>query len=363
MKLHLVALALGSFSTLGFAHSRSDDGAAEEGWLDLDTKLGAMTESVLPDGMEADVHLLLRSFYSYSDDAALGASSEDAISGVTLVDAGVALDVSRGRTEGRVSFDLANGTGLLEDAWVRWRKSERFVLRAGNFRPRVLFSNSVDPELLLFQDRTYLGSTFDYFDKGVELSGHYDQFDWWFAINNGPSGAGSDHTYVLRGEWAHYDAAWELQEGARNAPNHLRVLMGMVFAKESYTPGSHDADWWGMDMALTFGPYAFHTEWMKLGDGSESMTRGTGVPPLTLAGDSSPWDMTLSRMYGPEWQAALRRQIVDDSFDVVSTGLALHYYPEQGPVGYVIEAVYHDADSGGPEGTFFRAGINVGRTR
>ncbi|MEW6074629.1 MAG: hypothetical protein AB1726_18805, partial [Planctomycetota bacterium] len=332
------------------------------GWLDLDARIETLAGSLLPAGGEVEASVLLRAFYTISEDTVGGATANESVSGVELADTDLAFDVARGSTAGRISFDLAAETDRLEDGYIRWETDRGYFVRLGSFKPRYLFSSTVDPELLLFPDRTFLGARFDDWDLGVELSRHYDQFDWWMAIMNGLSGTGADHLYMVRGEWAGYDAAWKPQEGARGAPQHLRTLLGATYVKESHTPGFGDMDAFGFDLALTYGPYALHTEIALLDDGAGGPVLGDGAPAVTLVGDSSPYAVTWSRMYGEEWQAALRYQKVDDGDRTRGYGFALHHYPETGPFGIVAEVLYVDSDAA-PEGAIFRLGLNAGRTR
>lgn len=333
----------------------------EDAWLDLDSELGTLAGFLEPGDAMVQTSVLLRAFYNYSDDLLAGAE-DDSISGVRLVDADVAFDIGSGDTAARISFDLDSSEGMLEDGWVRWTKEEWLVFKVGHLKPRALYSSEADPEFLLFHDRTFLGGSFDLWDLGFEVSGHYDWFDWFATVSNGVTGVTNQHLYVLRGEASFYDMAFPPAEGARGAPRHRRVMLGATYFRESYSPGAEEADGFATDMLLTYGPWGWHYEYASLDSGwDDRPIYGVGAAPLLLRGGKSPWSTTLSRMYGPEWEAAFRWQDIADRTQATMGGFALRYYPHEGPLSYVAEV--SDTESDGEHNWTFRVGINVGRSR
>jgi hypothetical protein len=335
--------------------------ATETAWLDLDSELGTLAGSLLPGDAVVQANVLIRAFYNFSEDL-IGGADEDSVSGMRLVDADFAFDIGNGATSARVSFDLDSSEGLLEDGWVEYRRSEFLRFKVGHLKPRVLFSSEADPELLLFHDRTFLGGSFDHWEMGLEVSGHYDWFDWFATVSNGVTGITNQHLYTMRGECSFYDSAWRPQEGARGAPRHRRVLLGASYFRESYSPGTEEADGFATDMLMTYGPWGLHWEYASLDSGwDERPIYGTGAAPIELRGGKSPFSATLSRMFGPEWEAALRVQNANDRDDTTFGGLAVRYYPFEGPLSYVTEI--SDTESDDIHGWIFRVGINVGSSR
>ena len=232
--------------------------ARQASWSELDASIAALATDPGEDPFTWG--LLVRAFYTFSAKEA-GAGTND-VSGTVLEDADLWLGTDLGELDLRVSADLDEGDLRLEDAHGHWRGFGWLGLTAGQFKPRVARSASLPDDGLLFRERTFLGAAFDAWDDGLELGGHYDQFDYWLAVTNGANGEESDHFWSTRAEWAVYDEAFDEREGAYGAPNHLRVLLGAMYF-EDVALSSSDAGGWGGDLALTFGPYAFHAEWAE----------------------------------------------------------------------------------------------------
>jgi hypothetical protein len=303
---------------------------------------------------------LVRSYYTVSP-AEAGAGAED-LSGHVFEDAALHFSGGAGGLSWRLGAEFADGGGRIEDAYAAWRGPGETQLTLGQFRPRVLRSASLPEETLLFRERTFLGAAFDAFDDGLELAGHYDQFDGWFALTDSGNGSDSDHFWSLRGEWALYDDAWEDAEGARRAPNHLRVLLG-AFLFEDVAASAADGGGHGLDVALTFGPYALHGEWADL---EQDFARPCDVfnGHLVLLGDGDPVALTAARRLGEEFEAALRFQRAEDGDDTQSFGVGASWAPVSGAARFALDAASVEADS--RDFTLVSVGIvlgSSGRTR
>ena len=314
MCLPLLLLALGG------------DGAERTSpWLELDRAIQGLAldadESPLSWGG------LVRVFYSASPEEATAGSAE--ASGIFFEDVDLYF-AHRGPVIGwRISADfdaaLDEGSATLEDAHGIWRRGELVALTLGQFKPHVLRSGSIPADGLLFRDRTFLGAAFDQWDDGVGLEGTYDQFQWWLAVTDGENGQDADHFWSARGEWALFDAPWEDIEGARNAPNHLRVVLGGALFSD-VSQSSSDGGGFGLDLACTFGPYSLHGEWAKLDD---EFTRTIDVfNGYTLAiGDGKPLSGTLSCVLSPRSELALRFQQADDADETFAAGACATWSP------------------------------------
>lgn len=293
---------------------------------------------------------LVRAFGTRSHAESTG--GEEA-AGFVLEDVDVHLAGGAEALSWRVSFDLADGDAALEDAHGRWSPAVGWELVVGQFKPRVARSASVVPEGLLFRDRTFLGATFDVWDAGVEIGRHYDQFDFWLALTDAEDGALQEDFWSFRVEWALYDAAFEDVEGARGAPNHLRVLLG-GFLFDDTALASSGAGGVGLDLAFQLGPWAFLGEWASLGD---SFVRDVDVRDGTVVsmGDGNPWAVVVSRRCG-DWESAARFERADDTDDTSALGLVTSW--GRGTARWSLEVERVEADPG--DDTRVSLGVRMG---
>lgn len=334
--------------------------ASDEQWLALDRELETLASALSGEAGPVRYGGLVRAFYGYSENQ-FDAVGTGELSGFTLNDVDVFTEASFGDFSVRASFDAGGGEAELEDGYavLPWGDASR--LRIGRFKPHVLRSASIDPENLLFKERTFLGSAFDRWDLGAEFFGEYDDFSYWFSATNGASGQGADHFYAARLEWLFYDPGLPLAEGARDRQDLLRMVAGATIFAESFTPGTHDNDGWGLDGALALGPWAFHVEWLSLDTGFEG-TQGEGRErPIVFAGNSSPIALTFSCRFDEHWQGALRMDRADNDDDTEKRALALQYLPDERAVTWIFEAV--DLQSDGEDGLVLHAGIAIGASR
>jgi hypothetical protein len=324
----------------------------------LATSGGGVEEPALPPAAEDPGFgwgVLVRAYYAWAGEEL--ADSPGDVSGFDLEDADLFVAGRAEDAEWRVSADAGDGSLELEDAYARWRFDEAFALAAGQLKPRVVRSGSIPPERLAFRERTFLGAAFDAWDDGFEVGGHYDQFDYWLTVTDGANGSESDHFWSARGEWALYDAAFDDVEGVGDAPNHLRVLLG-AFTFEDVAQSSSDAGGYGADLALTFGPWAFHGEWASLG---ESFQRDADVleGALVTMGDGDPLSFTLSHRVGDLGELAVRWQRADDLDDHSSVGAAWRAHGGGWPLdGLGAEVSQIDGD--GLDETLVSVGIALG---
>jgi hypothetical protein len=341
-------------SALSFAGEDKEAAHAADPWAELDRAVAALAAA--PESGPFSRGVLLRAFYTASADEAKAVSDDASVSGFTFEDVDVHFAYREGDIAWRVSADLDQGDLQLEDAYASWQHCDWLTLSAGQFKPRVVRNGSLPPDELLFRERTFLGAAFDGWDDGFELGGHYDQWDYWLALTDGSNGASSDHFMSARAEWALYDAAFEDREGARDAPNHLRALLGVTWFLDAAQSNS-DGGGWGTDLALTFGPYALHGEFADLG---EEFAREIDVfngHPITLQ-DGQPFSVTFSRRVARDGEAAVRFQRADDADSTESFGVGANWSPGGGPARFVADLELVDGDT--RDFSLFSLGIALG---
>mgnify|MGYP001175600910 CR=1 FL=1 len=321
-------------------------------WHELDTALAAPAPSRSDRALAWG--LLVRAFYTQS--ASEASNGPNDVSGQVLEDVDAYFSFTHEGVAGRVSADFDQGDARLEDAYASWPGFGWLGLTAGQFKPRVVRSGSLPAGELLLRERTFLGAAFDLWDDGFELGGHYDQFDYWLAVTDGANGQAKDHFWSARAEWAFYDAGWEDREGARGAPNHLRALLGLMWFTD-VAQSAADGGGWGGDLALTFGPYAFHAEWADL-DSSFARTIDVFNGHLITLGDGAPRSATLSRRVGAQAEAVLRLQSADDLDATEAFSLGANWTPGGGAARFVADLALVEGDT--RDFSLFSVGVQVG---
>jgi hypothetical protein len=283
---------------------------------------------------------LLRVFYTKAPEEADVAGSVDDVSGFDFEDLDAYFVYSAADLFARVSFDLDQGDVELEDAHARWQALDWLALTVGQFKPRILISGSVPTSELLFRERTFLGAALDQWDKGLELGGHYDEFDYWLNVNDAENGSASDHFIGARLQWALVESAFDDREGARDAPNYLRALLGLTSFQDDVQGGGG----WGGDFAMTFGPYAFHAEWADL---DEEFSREIDVFDgfLMTLGDGHPYALSLSRRVGEGGEFAVRWQRADEVDSTDALGLCASWRPGGGAARLLADLELVDGDT------------------
>jgi len=308
-----------------------------DGWATLDAHLAALGA---PEGVAPfQWGLLVRAFFTASEKEADVGTTD--VSGFDLEDVDLWAGFADGDLAWRLSADVADGAMRLEDAYAAWHLTGELFLVGGQFKPRVVRSGSIPESELFFRERSFLGAAFDLWDVGVGLAGHYDQYDYWLSLADGANGDEADPFWSARVEWALFDAAFDDGESPRGAPNHLRVLFGAsTFADAGQSSG--DAGGYGLDLALTFGPYAFQAEWADLGDEFARPIDVFNGYEITL-GDGQPRGGTLSRALGESAEAAVRFQQADDADRTRAVDLGLAWCP--GGARFLADVAFVDGDT------------------
>jgi len=342
----------------GLAPAAEDDSR----WLDLDAELEGLAGGL--QGTTApwmQVGALVRTLWGYSEDNIGGAGGTlPDVSGFLFEDVDVFLEVERDGYFVRVNIDFDSGTtGVLEDGYVRFSLPDDSTVAMGSFKPRVVRSALTDPEHLVFRERTLLGSLFDRWDTGVEYVTGEEPSKTTISVMNASTGRQSSHAWTLRYDFSAYEEQLSDAEGARGAPNYLRMMIGAVYRIDDTING--DADLWGADLAMTMGDWSLHAEYAKLGDRVTGPAVLFNNQNLTLGPDANIWSVTYCQMVAPQWQMAGRWQQPDDTLDTKTWGVALNWFPTDGPVTFVGDATYFESD--GPEGWIFSVGANFGSTR
>jgi hypothetical protein len=374
------ALALAAVGTAANA------GTGDNEWLELDSEINGLASKLEPSQDGTGWAALIRAVYTHSsDDISTGGGADT--SGFNFNDVDLAFWGSQGPYMWRVSTDIdSNEAGVassaeftLEDAYVSWDCGGYFRAQMGQFKPRITHSNSVDPEHLVFIDRSVIGSAGDYWDNGVGVSGTWEQLNWYAAILNGFNGHVSDHTYVARVEW-NLGSGAGMYEGAMGSSDALNGTIGFTFLADDTQDGADDLDGDGdtdniayiLDFAGSISQIGFGAEVASLDNDFQAITDedfSNITTPLVLADDSTPWSVFGSYLLNPEWEFAVRYEDLDNNEvnggaageDNTVLSVAANWY--RGNSAGKWQAQWSDFDGETVDGSVFEVGYAIGASR
>jgi hypothetical protein len=389
------------------AGSAAQAGTGDGDWKALDSEISGLAASLKPSQDGSGWAVLLRAVYSFSSDELYTSGGVDPdLSGFAFNDVDIAFWGSQSSYSWRVSADL-DGNSLdddgssfddidLQDAYIRFKCGEYFDATMGNYKPRLTLSNSVDPEHQILIDRSVLGSSADFWDNGIGVSGGMEQFAWYAGLMNGSNGttaSGSgqtrDHLYFVRGEF-NLGTGAGMYEGAMGSSDTLNGTAGLTFVLDEtfdFAPvggaggdfdndGDSDNTAWIVDFAGSVSNIGFGAEVALLDDDFIAATdedysdsSSTGNVALVLAPDSTPWSVYGSYMISPEWEVAVRYEDLDNSEFGAASGpdntiLAVGANWYRGTGGkWQAQWSMVDADSNFDDGNILEIGYAVGMTR
>lgn len=371
---------------IAVAGSAAHAGTGDNEWAALDSEISGLASPLTPsqDGMGWAV--ALRAVYSFSsDDLFTFGGMDPDLSGFAFNDIDLAFWGNQGPYSYRVSADIDGNSGSdldLEDAYVRWGCGGYFDATMGNFKPRLSLSNSVDPERQLFIDRSAVGSSGDWWDNGIGLSGNFEQFNWFAGVQNGSNGHTRDHFYFLRGEFKVGTGAGAY-EGAMGSSDALNGTLGLTFINDDTIgditgDGDSDNTAWILDFGGNISNFGFGAEVAQLDDDFGATTDedysnifdSTGGTFLVLADDSSPWAVYGSYLINPEWEVAVRYEDLDNDEVLGANGpdntvlsVAANWYRGSNGGKWQAQWSMVDADSAFDDGNIVEIGYSVGSTR
>lgn len=349
-------------------------------WLELDSEINGLSSALQPSQDGMGWAALIRAVYTHStDDIATGGGVD--VSGFNFNDIDLAFWGHQGPYMWRVSADL-DGNALdsssagksldLEDAYIRWNCGGYFDAMMGNSKPPTLRSATVAPENQLFIDRTVLGSSLDFWDRGVAISGNWEQqLDWAFGIWNGVSEHDRDHLWVLHLAWALGSGAG-MYEGAVGSTDQLNGTIGLTWLHDDGLGDVNDDDDHDNNLLLL----DFNGSVSNVGFGFEVADVGEDVGLATdedwsftgdlleVMPDSMPWAVTVSYLATPEWEFGVRWQSLDNGDNNGPDNEVLSVvanWMRSGNAGkWQIQYTDVSADDGNAEGSIFELGYTVG---
>jgi hypothetical protein len=366
------ALAIAAVGTVANAAPGDNE------WLELDSEINGLSSALQPSQDGMGWAALIRAVFSYSSDDIATAGGAD-VSGFDFNDVDLAFWGNQGPYMWRVNTDINNNSaGLtgsfleLEDAYVRWNCGGYFDTTMGQFKPHVLRSANVNPEDLLFINRTALGSSLDFWDTGIELAGNWEQqLNWTVALTDGTNAEIRDHFYAIRLEWM-LGAGAGMYEGAMGSNDQLNGSIGLSWIHDDSlgdlnADGKHDNSAIALDFNGNVSNVGFGFEVMDIDKDAALATDedfSFVATPLIFQPDSTPWNVTLSYLLNPEWEFGVRYE----EFDNASNGgpdnqvlsLVANWYHGGNAGKWQIQWTDVSADTGNPDGSVFEIGYVVG---
>jgi hypothetical protein len=339
IKILNTALALAAVGSLGFAGTNGSD------WTGLDKDMSLATaDSHMKGG--PSMGALVRSSLSFSSDDAFAIGGED-LQGVLFQNAKLWAQGEVGQFWWRMSFDFADAGQLqvgavLEDAYASWKcNSDQLSVMMGQFKPSIARSANVSDGSLLFISRSVIGLTFDSYDPGIAVNGHFEQFSWQVSANNGADGAAEDLDLYARGEY-NFNGGAGCCEGGYGKPDGTTGTIGLGYGDFE----DLDDKVLVLDGAVSFSRFALGAEWADFDNADQSLFAVSG-----------------SYMIQPEtWEVAVRYEDLDTSDDnTILTG-GVNWYHGGHNAKWQLNFTDFSSDVDADEGTVIQLGLTVGCT-
>jgi hypothetical protein len=344
---------------LPFALALSTPHAAAGGeeWLRLDRELESFASAAqVPSPPSVTVGVLLRTRYAWVEESPTMPGESE--SGFALDDVRPWIEGRVGATTVRLALEGASGTFEVLDAWARLPVIEDVELGVGRLQPAVLRSALVDPQNLLFLQRTVPGDFWYARDSGVELAARLDTVLVRAGLFNGSDGAGDEPALSLRADW---DAVATVPpvEGAYGSGRQTALVVGASY----YDDGGalEDGDVISLDALLTTDRFSLGGEFQSYADDG-GVDPGNGVKDGIFGNlsDTSPWSLSASFMVDPDrYELGLRYEDLDDDFDGKAITVGLNAYLAGRDLMGQINYTQLDSDFAGRDGGVFAIGLTV----
>lgn len=316
------------------------------------------------------ISALLRTSYSNSGDILIDLNGngvqdpgENDLGGFTLDNVRLMLDGKVGdfdvhlSTEAASAFNNLTGNfpvGVL-DAWAATALGERARFTMGQYQPPLLHGALIDPGRMLFILRTTDDEFWNLRDQGAMLDGAFNQLHWALAVQNGlADGAGDDLAFTGRLDFdLAGGGAGKVNEGALGAPDGFAATIGVGYHDDEGATG--DGGVLAVDAFATLGRFAASLEWLDYDDDG-----GAGAGIYSVFSDTTPISAALSFMLVPEkYEAAVRWQDVDDSFNTQAITLGVNRYIEGHDMKVQLNYIDKSADSPAVDAQVIALGVTV----
>jgi hypothetical protein len=243
----------------------------------------------------------------------------------------------------KVSFDLADGTAELKDAYATFKLGDMATAKMGQFKTNFLRSSTVAQNRLVLLDRTVLGSNGLWNDRqlGLGIMGNFETIGWSLSAQNGTDGLGDEHKFAAKVSADLMGGGIGKAEGAYGANDGTALSAGLSWLDD----GSFDAgSAIGLEVGLTMSGFSLAGEMVDLDDD---------------VGGNTPWDITGSYLFTQNWEAAVRYQDADDADNSTIMTLGVNYYISGHDIKWTAQYDTIDSDDASLEQDAISLGLGV----
>lgn len=361
-KFVIAALALTAASTLSYAGSETKE------WSGLDRDIESLRlNQAAPAATGFGVGGYVRSRYANSSDVDVDGNpaTNDDLGGFNIDNARLIFDGSQGEYGVHIELDAAGGSATLLDAFATFRIAEGITGQMGQFRAPFLWSALIDDNHLVLLDRTFSGNVFASRDQGLQVSGVFDQFGWWVALQNGQDGVADEYAWTARVQFNALGAGVGWQEGAYGASDETSLTVGAGYTDDG-TPSDGAA--FCIDVGFTQGAFSAHAELVDYDDDvtqTPGLNTSTGVISsagiAATADAETPWSATVGYMITPnEYEIVGRYEDIDDTNDTTAWVLGVNRYVAGHNAKWTLQFSSSDSDNTGIEADTLALGLTVG---
>jgi hypothetical protein len=343
--------------------------ATDNAWSSLDKEIDSLSAS-LSSADNTGPRLggyVITSYRHSSDDLYTGGSGMPDQSGFQIDALRVELTGEVSDNYGyKISFDLGtgngsghgaspNGAGTLRDAYATWRIAEGIKGKLGRFKEPVLNSALASEVNLVFLDRTAIGDAFKVRDLGLALDGSFDVLGWTVAFQDGGDGQADEHKYTARLTATVVGTARDkIMEGAYGVGDATIVTVGASYQDDT---SLDDGRVIAGEAALNFGRFSIAGEVADIDDGTGGAFGRTIL--LNDASNTTPWDVTATFAFTPEWELCARYEDTDDVDDTTSYRLGVDYFVHGHGLKWVAQWVHIDTDNAVGDSDQLGAGLTL----
>lgn len=343
-------------------------------WLALDQELDALATAVRPADAGPTLSGWIQTRFAWSNDVdASGAPGNQDLSGFQLDAARLALswmaspDVSGTLSieagDSAISDASAPGVGLL-DAYASVKLAEHSGISIGRLSQTVLWSSGIRENRRVFLDRSFLGETLDGRDIGFEVSGSFDRWNAWAAVQNGSDLTGDGYGLSARVSYKVLGTELPSCEGCCAPVDGRRLTIGAAWFDDT---GLDDGTAIAADAFFATERWSASAEWVDFGDDLRPVplvnaTTGAIVPSVAGPGGAqSAWNATVGCVLTPNaWEVAARWQDLDDQANTTIASAGVVHYAGGPDTRWIAQLEHADSDDGTLEHDAFALGLLVG---
>jgi len=264
----------------------------------------------------------------------------------------------------RVTADFAEGTAVLQDAWMSAALGETVHVTFGQFKIPMLRSGLIEARDLLFIARTRNGVFYSRRDQGAMLNGDHGRLHWSAAVQNGFDSVGNKVLATAHVSVNAIGAPPLPWEGALEAEGGTRLTLGAGVSDDGAGGGRRRGRAYSIELYGIYKGVHLQAEWLDYG----SDYNNPNVPNfLEQRGSTSPYSITASTMVVPErYELALRFDDFDDTstpldFDRRSLTVGINRYIQGHEIKWQLNYVkfFNDGANDGPDDSILALGLTA----